>query len=70
MTPLMLACRGGHLRTVQYLILIGANINHQEEIFNHTPLSLACVAGYIAVVKELLEHGANLHHKLKVSLHT
>lgn len=67
-TPLMKACRAGHLCTVQFLISKGADVNRQTTNNDHTPLSLACAGGHIAVVELLLAHRADPNHKLKVRI--
>lgn len=66
-TPLMKACRAGHLCTVQFLISKGANVRRQTTNNDHTPLSLACAGGHLQVVELLLAHRADPNHKLKVS---
>lgn len=66
-TPLMKACRAGHLCTVQFLIVKGGDVNKTTTNNDHTPLSLACAGGHLPVVELLLVHGADPHHKLKVS---
>lgn len=65
-TPLMKACRAGHLCTVQFLVLKSADINRRTTNNDHTPLSLACAGGHLAIVQFLLDRGANMFHKLKV----
>lgn len=65
-TPLMKACRAGHLCTVQFLIVKGGDVNKTTTNNDHTPLSLACAGGHVPVVELLLIHGADPHHKLKV----
>lgn len=65
-TPLMKACRAGHLCTVQFLISKRADVNRQTTNNDHTPLSLACAGGHLAVVELLLAQSANPFHKLKV----
>lgn len=65
-TPLMKACRAGHLCTVQFLISKGANVRRQTTNNDHTPLSLACAGGHLPVVELLLAHRADPNHKLKV----
>jgi len=65
-TPLMKACRAGHLCTVQFLVLKNADINRRTTNNDHTPLSLACAGGHLAIVQFLLDRGANMFHKLKV----
>lgn len=66
-TPLMKACRAGHLCTVKFLIDKGANVRKQTTNNDHTPLSLACAGGHLSVVQLLLENNADPNHKLKVS---
>lgn len=64
-TPLMKACRAGHLCTVKFLISRGASVNRQTSNNDHTPLSLACAGGHLAVVELLLASNADPFHKLK-----
>lgn len=64
-TPLMKACRAGHICTVKFLIGKGADVNRQTTNNDHTPLSLACAGGHQAVVELLLKSGADPFHKLK-----
>lgn len=45
---------------------LGASVNHQTTMNDHTVLSLACAGGHLAVVELLLAHGADPLHKLKV----
>ena len=66
-TPLMKACRAGHLCTVQFLISKRADVNRQTTNNDHTPLSLACAGGHLTVVELLLAQSADPFHKLKVS---
>lgn len=67
-TPLMKACRAGHLCTVQFLISKRADVNRQTTNNDHTPLSLACAGGHLAVVELLLAQSADPFHKLKVTI--
>lgn len=67
-TPLMKACRAGHLCTVQFLIVKGGDVNKTTTNNDHTPLSLACAGGHVPVVELLLVNGADPHHKLKVCI--
>jgi ankyrin repeat domain-containing protein 17 len=64
-TPLMKACRAGHICTVKFLIQKGADVNRQTTNNDHTPLSLACAGGHQQVVELLLAHIADPFHKLK-----
>lgn len=64
-TPLMKACRAGHICTVKFLISKGADVNRQTTNNDHTPLSLACAGGHQTVVELLLKSGADPFHKLK-----
>lgn len=66
-TPLMKACRAGHLCTVQFLVSKNADINRRTTNNDHTPLSLACAGGHFSIVQFLLDHGADMFHKLKVN---
>lgn len=65
-TPLMKACRAGHLCTVQFLMSKNAGVNRQTTNNDHTPLSLACAGGHLGVVELLLANTADPFHKLKV----
>jgi ankyrin repeat protein len=64
-TPLMKACRGGHVEVIKFLLSKGADVNRTTASNDHTPLSLACAGGHIAAVEVLLAAGANPYHKLK-----
>ena len=50
--------RDGHLETVNYLLLQGADIDTQV-VYKWTPLYYASYQGHTEVVKTLLHHGAN-----------
>lgn len=64
-TPLMKACRAGHICTVKFLINKGAMVNRTTTNNDHTPLSLACAGGHQTVVELLLKSGADPFHRLK-----
>ncbi len=53
-TPLMIACRAGHVETVRYLISIGANVDQSSKSGWTTALMLACQKGNIECVRALL----------------
>lgn len=54
------------LLKVIILLYLGADVNRQTTVNDHTVLSLACAGGHLAVVELLLAHGADPLHKLKV----
>ena len=45
-TPLLLACYGGHLDVVQWLIEQGADTEAKDD-YGRTPLHLACEGGHL-----------------------
>ena len=51
-----------------FSLTLGASVNHQTTMNDHTVLSLACAGGHLAVVELLLAHGADPLHKLKVKM--
>ena len=51
-----------------FSLTLGASVNHQTTMNDHTVLSLACAGGHLAVVELLLRHGADPLHKLKVRM--
>ena len=58
-TALTLACAGGYVDLVKYLIDNGADIEHRDKK-GFTPLILAAMAGHTSVCKLLLDHGAKI----------
>ena len=56
-TPLMLACRNGHLDTVTLLVQHGCDCNKQDTEYT-TPLLYSIHKGYSRCVEYLLENGA------------
>ncbi len=59
-TPLMVACVGGNIYAVDYLLLCGAQVNSLD-CRNRTPLHLAAWYGHEDIVQLLLEHGAKFN---------
>ena len=57
-TPLMLACRHGHLEITQYLVEQGAALDKANNNGN-TPLIVAASCGHLEVCRYLLEQGAD-----------
>jgi len=62
-TPLMVACRAGSCRVVEYLFLQGANPNAKTKIESGTALLGASDRGFLDIVQLLVEHGADVNHK-------
>lgn len=68
-TPLIVACRGGHVSTTELLVSHGARIDVETNPKGggwdirtvHTPLTAAALAGHADVVATLLRLGANIH---------
>jgi hypothetical protein len=58
-TPMMLACKGGHLEIVQYLLGAGASLYYQDKDGNY-PLHYAAMHADPAVVNFLLEWQGNV----------
>ena len=57
-SPLMIACKHGHLDIAKLLLQKGANVNFVNNL-NQTALMKAAEGGNVEVVNLLLEHGAN-----------
>ncbi len=57
-TPLALACTGGHVATVKLLLESGADPNHASPT-GETPLMVAARTGVVDSVVSLLDHGAD-----------
>ena len=61
-TPLMYAILKGNYSAINYLLLLGVNVNYQTECFGVTPLLLACRMKNIHIIKLLLNYNANITH--------
>lgn len=59
-TPLMFACRGGHMETVKTLLTIGAQLDAKTKS-GKTPLMFACRRGNVRMVETLLAAGAAIN---------
>ncbi|CAD7922530.1 unnamed protein product [Amoebophrya sp. A25] len=55
--PIHLAALGGHLRTLQFLMQQGQNLNATTKRYRWTPLFFAVWAGQHAIVKEICRNG-------------
>ena len=60
-TPLHIACLGGNLEVVRYLLQQGASV-HVRDRFGHSPLDDAIKFRHKEVVKLLIQTGAVLNH--------
>ena len=60
MTPLYVACFGGHAEVVHTLLSAGANVNLQTLYVGASPLYAACQAGHTEVAHALLSGGAKV----------
>lgn len=60
------AAENGHLKIVEKLISLNANINAKHE--GKSPLWLASQFGHLKVVKKLLENGADIEQKDEIEL--
>jgi ankyrin repeat protein len=63
-TPLMFACRGGHVKIVKLLIDAGANVNPKIERggwFGAAPLEAATARGNLEVMRVLIARGADVN---------
>lgn len=64
MTPfgtwLHVAAKKGHFEIVEYLILIGIDVNTKGDIFDASPLRVAAGEGHLEIVKYLMKRGAEL----------
>ena len=58
-TALWCAAGGGHMKTVQQLLLFNADVNHAT-VTNSTPLRAACFDGRLDIVALLIENNADL----------
>lgn len=58
LTPLHLACQGGHETIVRILLDARADPNAQHEASNQRPLHIAALDGHVGIVELLLEAGA------------
>lgn len=61
-TALWMACLGGHIGIVRFLIERGAEVNHST-LTSSTPLRAASFNGHTEVVRYLLANGANVNQK-------
>ena len=69
-TPLVIACRNGHMDVVEFLVensgadieTPGAVLFDGESIEGAPPLWCAAAAGYLEIVKYLLKHNADVNH--------
>lgn len=62
-TPLMAACRNGHVEVARYLVeQAGADVN-QDECEDLTALNYAAYSGSIELVDLLLDHGADIDNE-------
>lgn len=60
--PVSVAAESGQLACLEYLLSMGANINHQTTL-GTTPLMLAAYRGHFSVVEFLIAQGANIELK-------
>ncbi|XP_062601738.1 uncharacterized protein LOC134263416 [Saccostrea cucullata] len=70
LTPLVVACRVGHIDVVKELLQAGADINAYS--VGESPLIAACKCGYVSIVHHLLESGAEVNpkHEGYIPFHT
>ncbi|XP_033113484.1 protein fem-1 homolog C-like [Anneissia japonica] len=69
-TPLLMACRHGHLEIVNYFIekcvadyeQVGSVTFDGETVDGAPPLWCAAAAGHFNIVQSLIKHGANVNH--------
>ncbi|XP_056001108.1 uncharacterized protein LOC130048432 isoform X2 [Ostrea edulis] len=59
-TPLIAACKGGHVNIVEKMVKAGADCN-LESRQTHTPLIAACEKGHLNIVEELVNAGADVN---------
>lgn len=64
-TPLDCAAFEGKTEAIEYLVSVGADINHQGPVFSNTALILASMNGHEDAVKYLLSIGASTTLKNK-----
>ncbi len=57
-TPLMFACKEGHIEIVGCLLINGADINYENE-YGLTAIRYACQYGHLNIVQLLLANGAD-----------
>ena len=69
MTPLMLACKAGHVDTVGYIVNAPgpADSVNKEDINGDTALHLASAGGFVKIAELLLQNGAKL---AKINMHS
>ena len=59
-TPVYYACRDGHIKTVQFMMDMGANFDHADTK-NQRPIYYAIKFNRFEMVKFLIDKGADLH---------
>ena len=62
MFDLYAAVEKGDLKTIEYLISHGANIESKDK-YGFTPLHIASIHNYLPIVEYLVSHGANIESK-------
>ncbi|XP_055995755.1 uncharacterized protein LOC125671725 [Ostrea edulis] len=61
-SPLVVACEGGHVNIVKELVKAGVDVNGECRR-GDTPLIAACTGGHLSVVKELVKAGVDVNPK-------
>jgi len=59
-TPLLLACKGGHLNVVEFLVESGADVDQAETENGVRPIHVAAEKGYFDIVKFLVKSGVSV----------
>merc|ERR1711988_543390 len=59
-SSLILACNGGHLEVVKYLVEKGADVHARDSLHDST-LMVACKVGHLELTKYLVEKGVDIH---------
>ncbi|MCJ1307520.1 hypothetical protein MMC25_001166 [Agyrium rufum] len=59
-SPLQVVSERGNLLAVRFLVICGANVNHDGGT-NGTALQVAAGAGHLLIVQYLIDHGANVN---------